>query len=153
MKTRLLILFVLILTVGVCISGYAQSDQQQPSQEQGPHGMGRGHGGPPSADQQLAHLTQALSLTSDQQAKIKPILEDQTKQMEALHQDTSMSRQDHFTKMQEIQKTTHTQIREVLNSDQQQKFDSLMKNRMGGPHHGGPGGPGGDQNSPPPSQQ
>jgi len=150
MKAQLLLLFVLILSLGVCISGYAQSDQQTPPQQQGPNGMGRGHGGPPSPDQQLAHLTQALTLTSDQQSRIKPILEDQAKQMESLRQDTSLSRQDRFTKMQEIQKASHSQIREVLNSDQQQKFDSLMKNRMGGPHHGGPGG---DQTPPPPSQQ
>jgi Spy/CpxP family protein refolding chaperone len=149
MKTRALFVFVLIMTLGVCLSGYAQSDQQEPSQQQGPHGMGRGHGRPPSPDQQLAHLTQALNLTSDQQAKIKPILEDQSKQMEALRQDTSTSRQDRFAKMQEIMKNSHTQIREVLNSDQQQKFDTLMKNRMGGPHRAGPGG---DQN-PPTSQQ
>ena len=146
MKTRLLFLFLLVLMFGVCLNGYAQSDQQQPSQQQGPPpGMGRGHGGPPSPDQQLSHLTQMLNLSSDQQAKIKPILEDQSKEMQALHQDTSLSREDRFSKMQEIQKNSHAQIREVLNSDRQQKFDTMMKNRMG-PHHGGPGA--GGQNPP-----
>ena len=145
MKNRLLLLFVLVLMFGLCLTGYAQSDQQQPSQEQGEH-HGRGHGGPPNPDQELAHLTQALDLTSDQQAKIKPILEDSFKQMQSVHQDTSLSQQDRSAKMQEIHKNLSAQIHEVLTPDQQTKFDSMTKNHG---HHGGPSGSGG-QNPPPP---
>ena len=137
MKIRLSLLFLLVL--GLCLTGFAQSDQQQPPQ-QGERGMGPGHGGPPSPDQQLARMTKELNLTSDQQAKIKPILEDTDKQMQALRSDTSLSREDRFSKMQEIHKTSNTQISEILTADQKTKFESMM-NRRRGP--GGPGGPGG----------
>src|SRR5438094_40604 len=141
MKNRLLLLFVLVLMFGLCLTGYAQSDQQQPSQTQGEHhGMGHGRGAAANPDQELAHLTQALNLTSDQQAKIKPILEDSSKQMQSVHQDTSLSQQDRSAKMQEIHNNLSTQVREVLTPDQQTKFDSMMKNHG---HHGG-------QNPPPP---
>ena len=146
MKNRLLFLFVLVLTFGLGLTSYAQSDQQQPSQEQGEHhGKGHGHGGPPSADQELAHMTKTLNLTSDQQAKIKPMLDDSFKQMQSVHSDTSLSEQDRSSKMQEIHKSLSSEVREVLTPDQQTKFDSMMKDH--GHHHGGTGG------QTPPSQQ
>ncbi len=142
MKNRLLLLFVLVLTFGLCLTGYAQSDQQQPAPTQGEH---HGAGQPPTADQELAHLTKTLDLTSDQQAKIKPILDDSFKQMQSVHSDTSLSQQDRSTKMQEIHKNLSTQVREVLTPDQQTKFDSMMKDHG---HHSGGGASGGQ--TPPP---
>jgi hypothetical protein len=58
----------------------AQGDQQP-----GP-GMGRNMGRHPmmSVDDQLKHLTKKLKLSDEQQTKLKPILEDQHKQMDQL---------------------------------------------------------------------
>ncbi len=88
-------------------------------------GQGRHHG-MPSVDEQLQHLTKRLNLTADQQAKIKPILEDQHTQIASLKQDTSMSRPDRRAKFEQIREDSHQKIRDVLNDDQRAKFDQMQ---------------------------
>lgn len=104
--------------------------------------MGEGHGrhhGMPSVDERLQHLTKALSLSADQQAKIKPILQEQHDQMASLKQDTSMSKQDRRTKFEQIRQDTHQKMRDALNDDQKAKFDQMQARREQhmGKHHGG----------------
>ncbi len=118
---------------------------QQPDQQSGP-GMGRhmGRRHMPTVDDQLKHLTKKLNLSDDQQAKLKPILEDQRKQMDAIRDDSSMSRQDRFSKMQELRQSSDTQIKSVLNDDQQKTFDKMREdqaNRMKPWHRGGDNAP------------
>jgi periplasmic protein CpxP/Spy len=107
---------------------------QQPDQQSAP-GMGRHMGGRhmPTVDDQLKHLTKQLNLSDDQQAKLKPILEDQRKQMDGIRNDSSLSREDRFSKMQEVRQGSDTQIKSVLNDDQQKNFDKMREeqaNRM-----------------------
>jgi hypothetical protein len=81
-----------------------------------------GPGGPPDpakmTDAVLNHLTQALTLTDDQKAKIKPIIEQQVadiqKQMEAQRQ-----------AMQKEIEDAKTQIKPILNADQQKQLDAI----------------------------
>jgi periplasmic protein CpxP/Spy len=108
-------------------------------------GMGGGHGQPMSADQRLQMMTKQLNLTTDQQEKIKPLLESQNQQMQALHQDTSLSQEDRMSKMRQIRQSTNDQIKSVLNADQQQKFEEMNSR-----HGHGPGGPPPGQSAPPP---
>jgi septal ring factor EnvC (AmiA/AmiB activator) len=94
----------------------------------------------PSVDDQIKHLTNKLSLSDDQQAKLKPILEEQRKQMEQIHSDSSLSREDRFSKMQELRQNADTQIKSVLNEDQQKNFDKMreeQRSRMGKWRKGG----------------
>jgi hypothetical protein len=72
--------------------------------------------------------------------------------MQSLRQDTSQSQQDRRSKMMDIHKTSDTQIRALLDSTQQKKWDEMqtkreqwMQNR-----HQGPPGAGADQQGPPP---
>ncbi len=107
-----------------------------------------------SPDQRLQRMTQQLNLTADQQAKIKPILEQEQQQMQTLHGDTSMSQQDKWSKMQQIRQGTNDQIKAVLTPDQQQKFVQMTERHGPGMGHGGMG-PGGMQAPPqqaPPQQ-
>jgi protein CpxP len=99
---------------------------QQPNGQAGP-GMGRGMGRRPmeSVDDQIKSLTKKLKLTDDQQAKLKPILEDQRKQMEQMHNDSSLSREDRFSKMQDLRQSSDTQIKSVLTEEQQKDFDKM----------------------------
>jgi protein CpxP len=103
----------------------------QPSGQPSEPGMGRpmGRRQMPSVDDQIKHLSKKLSLTDDQQAKLKPILEDQRKQMETIHNDSSLSRQDRFSKMQELRKSSDDQIKSVLNADQQKNFDKMREDQ------------------------
>ena len=70
----------------------------------------------------LEHLTRALDLTPEQQAKIQPIFEQAKPQIKAAREE---SRQ----KVQQIRENTMAQIRPILTPAQQQKFDALKKAR------------------------
>ena len=107
-----------------------------------------GHRPRMSVDEQLERLTKKLKLSDDQQAKLKPILEDQNKQMEQIHNDSSLSREDRFSKMQALRQGSDTQIKTVLNEGQQKSFDKMreeQRDRMKQGHRGG------DTPPPPPS--
>ncbi|MGH9503688.1 MAG: Spy/CpxP family protein refolding chaperone [Terriglobales bacterium] len=117
------------------------ASDQQSGQEMGRH-MGRHQ--MPSVDDQVKHLTKKLNLSDDQQAKLKPILEDQRKQMDDLRNDSSLSREDRFSKMREIRQNSDTQIKSVLNDDQQKNFDKMrdeQHDRMKQWHKGGDSAP------------
>lgn len=114
-----------------------------------PHGGGPGGGGrrgPMSPDEQLKRMTKDLDLTSDEQAKIKPILVDEQKQMEDLRNDSGGDRQAMRQKMMQIRQDHKDQLRAVLDDKQKEKFDKQeqqREDRMQGRRGGGPGGPGG----------
>jgi periplasmic protein CpxP/Spy len=104
----------------------------------GPGGGPYGQHQPMSADQHLQMLTQQLNLTSDQQGQIKPILENESQQMESLRSDTSLSQQDRMSKMREIRQNTAEQIKPILTQEQQTKWEQMMTHQG---HRGmGPGG-------------
>ena len=79
-------------------------------------GPGRWHGQGLS----LEHLTKTLNLTSDQQAKVQPILDQAKPQIIAIHKDA-------MQKTQAIMASTMSQIRPLLTPEQQTKFDALQK--------------------------
>ncbi len=147
-RKSLLAATMLFAIAGLCFSlgtALAQdndnsNNQQQPPQGQTP-GMGEhmGHRPMPSVDDQVKHLTQKLDLTDDQQVKLKPILEDQRKQMEQIHSDSSLSREDRFSKMQQVRTASDTQIKALLTADQQKKFDKMREEQRGHMMHGGMG--------------
>jgi periplasmic protein CpxP/Spy len=115
----------------------APSGDQQQKQGQMHHGKGQ-HKMDPQA--QLDHMTKTLNLTSDQQAKIKPILDNANQQMQSLKSDTSVQKQDRRSKAMEIHKSTMEQVRAVLTPEQQQKMDQMQQKRMA--RHSGKGKPG-----------
>jgi len=127
----------------------SNNQQSSPSQDNG-----RWRHGPPDPAQRTQELTKQLKLTSDQQDKVQGVFESERSQMEGLRQDTSLSRQDRRAKMMEIHKSTDAQIRALLDSNQQTKWDEMqakreqrMQNRRPGPPDAGSG-----QQSPPPQQ-
>ena len=122
------------------ISAWAQMGTMGSGQEGGQMGHR-----PMSPDQRLQMMTKKLNLSPDQQTKIKPILENESQQMQALHQDSSMSQEDRMSKMQQIRQSSNEQIKSNLNSDQQQKFEEMMSHQGHGGPHGAPG-----QTAPPP---
>jgi hypothetical protein len=73
--------------------------------------------------------------------------------MESLRQDSSLSQQDRHAKMMEIHKGTDAQVRALLDSTQQKKWDEMQakreqwgQNRRHGPPDAG------DHQGPPPQQ-
>jgi hypothetical protein len=103
-----------LLTLGavgaIALGGFAIAQGQGP---------GRWHGEGLS----LEHLTKTLSLTSDQQAKVGPILNQAKPQLSTIHQDA-------MQKTQAVMDNTMSQIRPLLTAGQQKKFDDLQKARQ-----------------------
>jgi periplasmic protein CpxP/Spy len=127
------------------------NDQQSPPAHDNGHWR---HGGPPDPAQRTQELTKQLKLTSDQQPKVQDILTSERSQMDSLRQDTSQSQQDRHTKMMDIHKTSDSQIRALLDSEQQKKWDAMQAKReqwMQG-HHPGPPDTSSGQQGPPPQQ-
>jgi Spy/CpxP family protein refolding chaperone len=93
-------------------------------------GMQRyGRGQMPSVDDQVKRMTKQLSLNDDQQQKLKPILEDQRQQMQQLRNDSSLSQDEKFSKMRDMHEKASSQIKALLNEDQQKKFDEIQQKR------------------------
>ncbi|MFZ0816298.1 MAG: hypothetical protein WAM78_12315 [Candidatus Sulfotelmatobacter sp.] len=136
------------LTATFAAAQDSQSSDQQappPAQENGV----RHHGFDPV--QRTAQLTKQLKLTSDQQPKVQAALEAERSQMESLRQDSSVSREDKHAKMMEIHQATDTQIRGLLDTNQQKKWDEIQSEReqhMQGRRQGPPP----DAGSAPPQQ-
>jgi protein CpxP len=95
----------------------------------GAPGGGGGGRGMMTPDAQLAQLVTALTLTSDQQAKIKPILEADAAKITALRtaQDPDMR-----TKMMAIRTEQHAAIKALLTADQATKYDAMPQGGRGG---------------------
>jgi Spy/CpxP family protein refolding chaperone len=85
----------------------------------GPGGGGRLHG----HGFGLRHLTEKLNLTSDQQTKVQPILDQAKPQIAAIHQEA-------MQKAKGVMDSTLSQIRPLLTPEQQKKLDAIQKARQ-----------------------
>ena len=115
---------------------------QQPGTEPGAAGSAQGaqpeqapppQPGRPSIDDQVKMLSQELSLTSDQQAKLKNILEDQHQQAMTFVNDNTMSRDDKIQKIRVLREATITKARGIMNDDQKKKLDAMLQQQQQGP--------------------
>jgi len=82
-----------------------------------------------SPERELARLSKELKLTKDQQAKIKPILDNEYQQMSQVREDTSMSWQDRRAKFMDIRNKSMAQVRPILTDKQQAKLQQIQQQR------------------------
>ena len=78
-------------------------------------------------NQRLSKMTEALSLTPDQQSKMKGILSDEWTRQQAIRSNTSLSQQDAHKQIHELRKTEHEQMKSVLTPEQLEKAQALHK--------------------------
>lgn len=83
----------------------------------------------------LEWLSKELNLTDEQKTKLKPILEDEGKQMHALREDTSLTQDQRQEKMKQLHETIDSKINDILTPDQQKKFAELKAQQKA--HHEG----------------
>ena len=83
------------------------------------------HGKTMTVDQKLDKISQELNLTADQRAQLKPILEDQMKQYEAISNDTSLSEDAKKGKKMSLKKSFQAQMQSVLTAEQRQKWEAM----------------------------
>src|SRR3984957_15712052 len=139
---------LVLLAVGlISIVAAAQDSSTNPPP---PPDKGGWRGGPPDPAQRTQELTKKLNLTSDQQAKVQDIFKSEQSQMESLHNDTSTPQQDRRTKMMDIRNATNSQVRALLDADQQKKWDEMQAKREEWGKKGRRGGSNDDQSAPPP---
>lgn len=106
------------------MQGILTAEQQKQLQQ-----MRRARGGPMAR----------LNLTDEQKARMKPILEQQRQQMQAIRNDSSLSAQDRQQKMRDLRQNTRSQMRSILTPEQQQQLEQMRQNRRG--RHEGQSGP------------
>src|SRR6266568_6758298 len=104
-------LLTLAVAGAIALSGFVVV-QEQP----GPGGHGPWHGHAFG----LQGITEKLSLTSDQQTKVQPIIDAAKPQIAAIHQEA-------MQKMKTVMDSTLSQIRPLLTDEQQKKLDDIQK--------------------------
>jgi len=153
MLKQCLLAFVAASVISVAVPFAAAQDNPSNGQPaQGANQNGGWHHGSMDPAQRTKELTKELKLTSDQQTKVQDLLTTERTQMEALRQDESTPREDRRAKMMDIRKNTDTQVRALLDANQQKKWDDMQAKReqmMQNHHHDSGSG----QDTPPPAQQ
>ena len=131
----------------LALPGMAQSDTPPPSQNgtQGPP-AGYGDGGPRRGgpDQRAEILTRQLGLNPDQSTQVKALLETERSQMQAIHSNTALSREDMRSQMMAVHQTNDAKLRALLTPDQVTKYDEMqarMRARMQERQSDGQGAP------------
>lgn len=126
-NTRWSVLAILLLSA----AGLTFAQTAQEPQAATPDKHGEMHHNAESADQHLQMLSEKLNLTDEQKAKLKPILQDQQKQVKAVREDASLSPEQKQAKMKSIHESLHSQINAVLTPEQQTKFNEMQREHMG----------------------
>ena len=115
MKSRLITLSAACLSLFATVSlGLAQDPAAKNTDR--PHRWQHNRGN------RVEHLTKALDLTPEQQAKVKAIFEQAKPQIQA-------AREEGKQKAQAIRESVRSQIRPILTPAQQQKWDAMQKAR------------------------
>jgi periplasmic protein CpxP/Spy len=123
------VLFSAIVGSVLLLSVTALPAAPQPPQTGGMYQGRHGRGMQMSPERELARLSKELKLTKDQQAKIKPILDNEYQQMSQIRQDTSMSPQDRRAKFMDTRNKTMAQIHPILTDKQQAKLQQIEQQR------------------------
>jgi Spy/CpxP family protein refolding chaperone len=115
-------IFTIVIALLIANGAFAQSAPAH--NDSGQQGSGRGHA-IPTAEEQLKLLSERLELTGDQQAKVKPILQELHDATQKFLQDESMSHDERMDNVRASHYKADRKVREVLNDDQKKKLDQL----------------------------
>jgi Spy/CpxP family protein refolding chaperone len=125
-------LFVAAMVIGFCGSTLMAKDANEPNKPR--HKM-REQQRPMKdpVETRLEAMTKHLDLTKAQQDSIKPIMQEQVKQMQALRADQAIKPEERRAKMLAIMQETNTKIEAQLTPEQKEKFkkqQEMRKERM-----------------------
>jgi len=82
----------------------------------------------PRPQREIKRLTNQLSLTADQQTKLRPIIEAQDKQIDQVQADTTLSDTQKKEKIASIRQNSRTQIEPLLTDTQKQQYMQMKGN-------------------------
>lgn len=136
LKQSLLVITIaalLYMLLPCAVAQEAGSSDQQPATSE--HAHAHAHMDPAK---RAAMLAKRLNLNSDQKAKVQDVLKSEQVELESLHSDSTLSKEDRHSKMMDIHKSSNEQIRGLLDPDQQKKWDEMQsehEQRMQEHHH------------------
>jgi hypothetical protein len=115
-----------LLAIGILTSALfspAQQTTAAPDNQQ--HGQPVAQNAPSAVDQHLKILSEKLDLSADQQAEIRPILQQMIDARQKLMEDNSLSKEAREDKQRTLHEKADKQARKFLNDDQKKKLDQL----------------------------
>jgi Spy/CpxP family protein refolding chaperone len=131
--------FVNVAMATVLLVGFlAVAQDSTPSTPPPPTKQKRTHGQLDPADKRLRRLSKRINLTDEQKEKIRPILQDEQKQLAGLDSDTTLTPQQKHKKMREIRMSSRSRMDPILTPEQKEKMPSRGAG-AGGHHHQKPG--------------
>src|SRR3569833_1159043 len=81
----------------------------------------------PDPSRQVRMLTKRLKLSDSQQSQILQVLTEHNQQMEAIHNDGSLSQEDRHSKLMALRQDTDAKVRATLDDNQKQSYDQLVE--------------------------
>ena len=88
-----------------------------------------------AVDQHMQMLTTKLDLTADQQAKIKPILQQMIDGRQKLMEDKKLSAEERHQKMHALREQASREARQYLTDEQKQKLEQMEQEHMQHEHN------------------
>ena len=82
--------------------------------------------GGPTAEEQIKQLTELLTLTAEQKAKLEPLIKEQADKMRAIFADQNTPQEDRRKKMTEMRTEFTGKIKAVLTKEQGEKYDKFL---------------------------
>ena len=76
---------------------------------------------------EVAKMTQRYGLSEDQATKVTTVLREQTKKTEEVFDDTTLTMQQRFTRVQSLKEDEISRVSEVLTPEQKQKYESDVR--------------------------
>jgi Spy/CpxP family protein refolding chaperone len=126
---RLLLTSALALTLAAP-AAFSQQAAQQPANDataQQPAAKDGHHHHSFDPHKAAQHIGKRLNLTSDQTAKLEPILATQQQKIASLRSDTSLTRDQRRQQFLAIHQETQTQLSSILTPDQLQQLQSMRR--------------------------
>ncbi len=125
--------FAILVVVGLLssLSAFAQDSSQPATPTPAPkHRHMQGD----RSEQRLKRLSKKLNLTDDQKEKIRPILQDEEKQLTEMEADSTLTAQQKHKKTKEIRRSSRSQMVAVLTPEQKEKLPSARAGTGGRRH-------------------
>jgi len=104
-----------------CTLATAQETNKDTTAKKGKRGM-------MTVEQRLDRMSTELELKDDQKPKVKAVLEDTGKQMQALR---DLPQDERRTKMQSIREDENKKLKDILTPDQYEKYQKMMAEMRG----------------------
>jgi len=130
---------VVILTIALALAMSlpvaAQSPATNSPTQAAPAQTAPAQQGTPAGTNQSSAQSQAsddnpLNLSDDQKAKLRPIIQDENQQMEAVRSDNSLTQEQKIDKANQIRAAASPKIKAILTPEQLQKLAQLQQERV-----------------------